>query len=264
MRRSTYIMGTMIMAGVVLIASVFVFVRCEGVEESPIGGAYLTNETVKYDLPEFESVNLDLRYVYSDDAIGAVHGDAAFPVIFECDDSVENPYMIVPKELVESYNFDIDSTALSITINSTSPYLMNVSESGGIKIAIPRDINVNKIQISDNCRSCDLKIAYINGANMTVECSTNRNQNIDIEHCSWKNFSSLNFNRIEFNDFDADSVSVWACRDTRVVAGDSVEVKNLELTGGTVDFVIDGFKNYDVKPVGDATIGVKQIYKSID
>ena len=71
----------------------------------------------------------------------------------------------------------------------------------------------------------------------------------------------MNFSRIEFNDFESEEVTVWACRETWVTAEDAVDVKSLVLTGGTVDFILDGFKDYEVKPIGDATIGVKQLYQ---
>ncbi len=261
MKRSTYIMGTMIMAGVALMASVFVYVRSVGVEYTPIKGVRLTSETVRYDLPEFDSVKFDLRYEYNEEAMGAVYCNDQFPITLICNDSAVKPYMCVPKELVESKSFDMDSTALSITINSTSPYLQNVPESGGVKIVIPSRMKVNNIEISDHCWASDLKIVYMNGDNMTVKCSSNKDQNLNIEQCSWNNFSSLNFSRIAFNDFESDEVTVWACRETRVIAEDAVDVKSLVLTGGTVDFILDGFKDYEVKPIGDATIGVKQLYK---
>lgn len=259
MKRSTYIMGTMIMAGVVLIASVFAFVRCNGEEIMPIQGVYLSEESEVYDLPKFDSVNFDLRYVYNEDAVGEPYYDGKLLITFVGDDSIAKPSMVVPKELIDSKNFVLDSTALSITIDTTSPYMLNVAESGGIKILIPRDINVNNI----NLPSCDLKLVNIDCDNMAVMCSAYKEQNLTIENCSIRKFVCSNFCGIEFSDFRSDDVQVWGARETRINARDSVDIKHLELAaGGYVDFILDGIEQYEAKPVDGATIGVKRLYES--
>lgn len=145
MRRTTYIMITLIVAGVVLVASFLGFVRCAG-EQHCNDTNIISAETDTINVPNFESIRYTDSIINNDARdyrnLYILGGDLKVEIV--ANELIETPYIVYPVAFDADAKVE-DGVLYFSLLFKKQYYVFNDGESASIEFHIPADMSVTNI-----------------------------------------------------------------------------------------------------------------------
>lgn len=148
MKRTTYIMFTLIIGGIVLIASLFTYVKIAGVEcDNTWRNPIVISESVRaVELPSFNKLDISSEYINNDGEVFSSYVNNGMHVVVATDSVAEAPYATLPVNLAKDIDIEVGDNALNFKIILADRYYRYDDEtSAPITIYLPVGADLNTI-----------------------------------------------------------------------------------------------------------------------
>lgn len=261
MKRSTYIMFALIIAGVLLGASFFSFIRIAGEECDDTyrrGPEMISAEVSRLDLNQFS--RLDINYSCKDEeennysiyVIGGVH------VVISTDSTTTLPYALVPETMTGNVIMDDHMGELILDIAFSNRFCEFVdSLSSPISICIPAGMQLTEVK----CRnSVDTHLITENLDMNDIYFELDNDVRLYLNYGMFGNVTVSGNDYVNVFDTKIKTLSIDGFDETGVIYANGTVVGETILRGSSVDYELNGVADFRAMPDSTGTITVRQTY----
>lgn len=261
MKRSTYIMFALIIAGVLLGASFFSFIRIAGEECDDTyrhGPEMISAEVSRLDLNQFS--RLDINYSCKDEegndysiyVMGGVH------VVISTDSTTTLPYALVPETMTGSVSMADGSGELTLDVDFSHRYCEFVdSLSSPISILIPAGMQLDVVRCTN---SVDTHLITENLDMNDIDFELDNDVWLYLNYGMFGNVTVSGNDYVNVFDTKIKTLSIDGYDETGVIYANGTVVGETILCGSSVDYELKGVADFRAMPDSTGTITVRQTY----
>lgn len=263
MKRTTYIMFTLIIGGVVLVASMFTLIRftAERCDDTwRYGPEIIAGQVDTVQLPVFDVLDINYGYNAGEGEDMSVYVRNGMPVRILADSTASNPYVLVPETFYDVDMDDSDGVLHMRFIFSKRYCEYNDSVSSPITIAVPVSMakDLSRVKCGDDVTT-HLMIEYLNGKNIDFPLCDN--VYLYLNHCRFDSVGVKGNDYINVYGTKIGCMSVTGKDDCKIIYTDGTDVGETYLSGENTEYRLVGVGNYEARPNPGSEITVTKVYK---
>ena len=261
MKRTTYIMFTLIIAGIVLIASLFSYVKIAGVEcdSSWKNAPDIANEVEKSQLPRFTKLNISYEYIDEEgnSRSGYVSGGIKMEVI--TDSLTAAPYVSLPVNFAKDINTSSTGDTLNLTIVMAHRYYTSKKYSAPITICLPPNASLNTMIYHADIPS------FVSIKNLKTDqfnANFSDNVNLDLFDCRFDKANIDDVNFVYLYTSKVDSMTIRGTDYSEIEYDPDTQVAATLLKGNDISYELTGVNNFTALPDSGSSIRITQVYNN--
>lgn len=264
MKRTTYIMFTLIIGGVVLIASLFSLVKFTGepCDESWRNGPLIisgTGDSVQ--LPEFNMLDIKYSYDAKEGQDMSIYVRNGMHVVLSVDSTATEPYVFLPETFAEYATTYDDQGRLQLELVFPNRFCeFKDSVSSAVRIMIPASMSgVMRRVKCHNDVSTHFIVEALNGED--IDFTFNDNVNLYLNYCLLKDVTVQGNDYINVYGSGINRLEFTGVSESDVICTHGTEINEVCLKGNGVNYNLTGVEDYKVYPDSASMITVTQVYR---